>query len=67
MDGESPVSAAMPETVSRNERCGNCGRLNRPTTVVLDFSPVLVCDDCIASFDWSGWIFDPVLNSYTHP
>jgi hypothetical protein len=53
------------DLVRREERCGNCGSRNRPaSTVVIDWRTELMCDRCVATFDWSDWEFDPVLNAY---
>jgi hypothetical protein len=46
--------------------CGRCGTRRQPTTVVIDWRTELVCDACVARFDWSEWNFDPILNTYTH-
>jgi hypothetical protein len=53
----------------QEERCGNCGQTEEKsgiptTTIAIDRSASLLCDECVASFDWSDWIFDPVLNVY---
>jgi hypothetical protein len=47
------------------ERCGNCGTKERPAlTVAIDWRVTLLCDECVAIFDWSDWQFDPVRNVY---
>lgn len=51
-------------------RCSGCGCTEEKTgvpvvTVVIDWRIELMCDPCIAKFDWSDWIFDPILNLYT--
>jgi hypothetical protein len=47
------------------ERCANCGTKERPApTVVIGWRIDLLCDECVARFDWSDWQFDPVLNVY---
>lgn len=53
------------DLIRHSERCGNCGRNSQPTTVVIDFRPELMCDQCVARFDWSDWNFDPILNTYS--
>ena len=52
-------------------RCANCGRTEEDsgkpiTTIVIDWRTELLCDGCIARYDWSDWTFDPVLNIYRH-
>ena len=47
-------------------RCGNCGTSENAVTVVIDWRTDLLCDRCIARFDWSNYAFDPILNTYTH-
>jgi hypothetical protein len=54
----------------KSTRCANCGQTeeksSRPvTTIVVDWRTDLMCDTCIAGFDWSDWDFDPILNLYT--
>ena len=50
----------------REHRCGNCGSTQNPAdTVVIDPTPRLLCDYCVATFDWSDWYFDPVWNVYS--
>jgi len=34
-------------------------------TTVTDWRTDYLCDRCVASFDWSGWTFDPIANTYT--
>ena len=48
-------------------RCGNCGTSENVVTVVIDWRTEVLCDRCVARFDWSDWTFDPVLNTYTYP
>lgn len=51
------------------KRCTNCGRTEAQTetpitTVVADWRIDVMCDGCVATFDWSDWTFDPLLNVY---
>ncbi len=54
---------------SERPRCACCGTTGTltgtpPTTIVIDWRIELMCDSCISRFDWSDWIFDPILNLY---
>lgn len=56
-------------------RCGFCGMQSREgedgestariVTTAIDWRVELICDDCVESHDWTDWVFDPVLNTYT--
>jgi hypothetical protein len=58
-----------PAELGITKRCANCGSTHEPdgtqiTTVVIDWRTDVMCSRCIANFDWSQWIFDPILNVY---
>lgn len=58
-----------PAEAGVTKRCVNCGQTEEQrqapiTTIVVDWRVDVMCDACVASFDWSDWTFDPVLNVY---
>lgn len=60
----------MPFTMRADRtHCGNCGTLMtevRFPTTVIDWTKVLMCDDCVARFSWKDYWFDSLTNTYTH-
>jgi len=56
------------DLIKREARCSNCGGAGTagspPVTIAIDWRTDLLCSACVASFDWSGWTFDPALNVY---
>ena len=63
------VMSGLDLELCMRPRCANCGQSEEisgipVTTIISDIRTELICDRCVARFDWSDWNFDPVLNVY---